>query len=82
MRQDKCRQSREGVSASGSSSALVMGSSIVQHLVVPKSKTFCYPGACVQDINIAALQLLYQPTGRLTSTVLTRVVITHPADFY
>ncbi|KAJ8342720.1 hypothetical protein SKAU_G00326480 [Synaphobranchus kaupii] len=43
---------------------------MVRHVVVPKAQTFCYSGACVQDISTAALQLFRQHTGGSASTVV------------
>ncbi|KAJ8337392.1 hypothetical protein SKAU_G00386120 [Synaphobranchus kaupii] len=54
----------------GPPTALVVGTSMVRHVVVPKAQTFCYSGACVQDISAAALQLFRQHTGGSASTVV------------
>ncbi len=41
-------------------SVLVVGTSMVRHVVVRGGWTFCYPGACIKDITPTALQLSLQ----------------------
>ena len=39
-------------------SVLVVGTSMVWRVAVRGDWTFCYPGACVKDITLTALQLI------------------------
>ena len=51
--------------------AVVIGSSMVRNIMVPREKTLCYPGARVKDITMLLLTILRQLPG--TDAVVVHV---------
>lgn len=47
-------------------SVLVVRTSMVRHVAVHDSRTFCHPGACVKDVASSALQLTAQHSSAST----------------